>query len=168
MPEIAKTKPDPKLGPTAFYLAEFKRNAFCGLVEKGVRPEDVLNPAYWAYHAAKLKPWDRIELRAEDGTWFGEYLVLGCDRTWARVFPLRVSMLTASDVAETQAAIANTPKTADQGSGADLYEIKFRGPKKWSVVRKSDNAVMAEGMMQDEAKEWLKNHLSGKPQTVPA
>lgn len=159
MPE---TKPirEPRLGPTAFEVADYKRTMYRGMVERGIMPDDVIHPAYWAYHAAKLKPWDRVELCAEDGTWFGEYLVLGCDRTWARVFPLRVIMLTTADVSETQAAKANS-KGMPKGE-LSSYEVRFRGPaKKWSVIRRSDGGILAEGMTQkQDAEAWLNKHLS--------
>lgn len=152
---------EPRLGPGAFEVAEYKRTVYRGVVERGVSPEDVIHPAYWAYHSAKLKPWDRVELIAEDGTWFGEYLVLGCDRTWARVFALRVVMLTSADVAETQAANANEGKPEQSSSIAPANEVRFRGPvRKWSVIRVSDSAILAEGISQKrEAEDWLKNHL---------
>lgn len=160
---MAETKPirEPRLGPTAFEVADYKRTMYRGMVERGIGPEDVINPAYWAYHAAKLKPWDRVELCAEDGTWFGEYLVLGCDRTWARLFPLRVIMLTTAEVAETQAAKANGEPGKPKDEPMD-HEIRFRGPaKKWSVIRKSDGAILAEGMTQkQDAEGWLNKHLS--------
>ena len=164
MPETTKPKQEPRLGPTAFAPAEFKRIIYSGIAERGVRPADVLDPSYWAYHAASLKPWDRVEVRAEDGTWYGEYLVLESSRTWAKMFPLRVVMLTPADVAETQAAKANEASASE-----DSYQIKFRGPRKWSVIRRSDNAVMVEELGSDKsAKDWLTNHLSGakEPATV--
>ena len=83
MSEAEKPRKEPRLGPTAFAPAEFRRTVYSGTAERGIRPEDVLDPAYWAYHAANLKPWDRVDIRGEDGTWYGEYLVLDCSRTWA-------------------------------------------------------------------------------------
>ena len=177
MPETTKPKQEPRLGPTAFAPAEFKRIIYSGIAERGVRPADVLYPSYWAYHAASLKPWDRVEIRAEDGTWYGEYLVLESSRTWAKMFPLRVVMLTPADVAETQAIKANEANApvlaavpaADPKTDEDSYQIKFRGPRKWSVIRRSDNAVMAEELGSGKsAKDWLANHLSDKKEPATA
>lgn len=153
MPETTQKQPAiPQLSPGAFSLADFRRNHFVAIAARGVSPEDVLVPSYWSMHAFNLKPWDRIDIQTEDGTWLGEYVVLGCDRTWAKVHPLRVTRLTPADIAETQAATENAPK-------ADTYAVKFRGAKKWSVIRNGDNAVMAESLQQKEdAEVWLKNH----------
>lgn len=158
MPEAIR---EPRLGATSFDVADFKRTYYVGNVEHGITPEDVLAEAFWAYHSAKLKPWDRIELRADDGTWFGEYLVLDCSRTWAKVFPLRVVMLTTTDISQTQAAKANrkvekTEPKSVAGKPGD-YEVKFRGPvHKWSVVRKSDDEVISDSHPTKEmAEKWL-------------
>ena len=167
---MAEQNREPRLAATDFSLAEHKRNAYVGDVERGIMPDDVLEPAFWAYHAAKLKPWDRVELRSKDGTWFGESLVLDCSRTWARLFPLRVVMLTSKEVSETQAANANkatgkAKKTADKPINIEDYEIKFRGGlHKWAVVRKSDGDVLSEDHPNKEmAESWLKEHA---PQAV--
>lgn len=158
MPEtIQKEKPIPQLSHGAFSLADFRRNHWAAIAARGVNPEDVLVPSYWSMHAFNLKPWDRIDVQTEDGTWLGEYVVLGCDRTWARVHPLRVTRLTPSDIAETQATNENAVKTDDPK--ADTYAVKFRGAKKWSVIRDGDNAVMAEGLSKPEAEAWAKNPL---------
>lgn len=164
MPEtIQKEQPIPQLGHGSFSLADYRRNHWAAIAARGVNPEDVLVPSYWAMHAFNLKPWDRIDIQAEDGTWLGEYVVLGCDRTWARIHTLRVTRLTPADIAETQAAKENAVKTDAPDSQrpllkADTYTVKYRGAKKWSVIRDGDNAVMAEGLAQkQDAEAWLKN-----------
>ena len=35
------------------------------------------------------------------------------------------------------------------------FEIRWRGPRLWSVVRKADDAVMSEGMTKDAAIDWI-------------
>lgn len=153
---MADTKPAPKtpqLSPTAFRQAEYQYQQYAAVVERGVTPQDALNPAFWAFHATKLKPWDEITIHAEDGTWYGKYVVLDSSRTWTRVFPLQVVRLTSADVAETQAVIQNEKESP----ASPTYTPKFRGPKgKWSVVRISDNALMTEGLpSKEDAHEWI-------------
>ena len=127
--------------------AEFVRPIYCATIPIGTLPEDLLKPEYWAHVATHLRPWARIEARAEDGTWFAEYIVLSVDRTWARVRMLGKYNLTSQDVALSQAE-----KITQSG-----FEVKWRGPNcKWSVVRKADAEVMKEGMDREEADIALK------------
>ena len=135
-------------------------------VQQGVRPEHVLVPAFWAHHAVKLKPFDEIRVRAEDGTWMATYVVLDCSRTWAKVKQLSLHQLGTADVALTQASESEVKAFAAQ------HNIVHRGPHKWSVVRKADKAVLTEGLAQkDEATAWLDRHAReqvGVPNTVRA
>lgn len=161
MPETVKTTKEHRLGPVALSQAEFRRNEYVATAERGIRPQDVMNPSYWAFHAAKLKPWDHLEVLSEDGTWCGEYIVLESSRTWARIHPLRVTYLTTQDISETQAAAQSESPEVDA-------EVRFRGPKKWGVIRKSDSAILMEMLAtRDDAEQWLQKH-SGKQEETPA
>jgi hypothetical protein len=124
--------------------AEFVRPVYCATIPIGTLPDDLLKPEYWAHVATHLRPWARIEARAEDGTWFADLLVLSVDRTWARVRMLGRYNLTSQDVALTQ---------SEQITG---FEVKWRGAAKWSVIRKADSAVLKEGMDREEADIALK------------
>ena len=132
-----------QLGAQNIKPAEFIRAQHAATIPIGTNAEDLLDPAYWAHVASQLKPWDRIEARAVDGTWFAEYLVLDVGRTFAQIHLLSKHNLTSQDVALT--------KINDMSP----FEIRWRGPRLWSVVRKADDAVMAEGMTKDAAIEWI-------------
>lgn len=146
-------KPAQPLGPTGLEPAEYRRNQWIATAAKGVRAEDLLQPDYWAHVAAKLAPWNKIEVRAEDGLWYAEAIVLDCSRNWARIallpgYPL---FLTSSDISQTQSAPAG-------------YEVVHRGPKKWSVIRAKDHAVMHEGeQTKTGAADWLKQNAESLP-----
>lgn len=119
-------------------------------VPHGVKPEALLDPAFWAHRAPKMKPWDEIRARAQDGTWMGRYLVLDSSRVWVRVKLLEFHQLTSSDVSLTQASMGQLKDFKDQ------HNVVFRGMHKWSVVRKSDKAVLHQGEEQKEgAAAWL-------------
>ena len=156
MSEVQKSQPfdprrdakeDPRLGAGAFEGAEFMRQEWVAKVAHGIRPEQVLVPEYWAHHAFKLSPYAEIIVHAEDGSWYGRYLVTDCSRNWAKVKPiLGPVFLTTGDVALTEAS------NREVDGEKDKYRIVHRGPHKWSVVRKADNAVMEQGFQQkDEA-----------------
>lgn len=133
-------------------------------IQQGVNPDALLVPGFWAHHAMKLKPFDEIRARAEDGTWMGNYLVLDCSRTWAKVKLLELYHLGTADVSLTQASEAEVKAYMDQ------HEVKHRGPRGWSVVRKADRLVLQEHMAQrEEAEGWLTNHARaqvGAPSTA--
>ena len=151
--EVVTTQEAPErkieqLNPARMKEAEYERTHWVATAHANTLPEDLLSPDYWSHCAAKFKPWDKIEARADDGTWYAEYLVLEAGRNWARTTLLTKHNLTTADVALSQAA---------QGA----YEIKYRGPhSKWSVIRRGDNEVMHEGeQTQGGAINWMNERL---------
>ncbi len=125
--------------------AESERTVYVITAFENTEPEDLLQPDYWAHIANKLSPWDHVEARADDGSWWAEYLVLAVDRAWARMAMLRKVSLSTADVSLSQ---------------SNAFEVRHRGPaSKWSVVRLSDKAVLFEGGQQrTDAESWLLNH----------
>lgn len=115
--------------PTSLRPAEYSRTVYSHAVEKGNDYEkDVLRPAYWAHVANKLKPGDRIEVLGPEGAYFAELYVVN---TLA------------------QAAVVVELARVQLDSGAahvedDEFEVKFRGPQKWSIVRRADSKVIQE------------------------
>jgi len=149
----AARKPDPPvLSADRLRGAEFERIVHTANPPAGHTLEHMLQPAYWAHVAPKLAPWNRIEVRAEDGTYFGELLVLACDRTWARMHVLRWDDLTTQDVSMTEALAT---------SG---YEIKHNPNMRWHVIRKSDRQVMhKDDQTLADAQTWLREHQKVVP-----
>ncbi|HEX6992380.1 MAG TPA: hypothetical protein VF151_10860 [Gemmatimonadales bacterium] len=134
------------------HSAEYQRNVWVVNAMQANQPPDLLKPEYWAHVSSKMRAWDRIEVRAYDGTWFAELIVLEAGRSWARVHMLGAIRLTTTDVARTMAD--------RQGQ----YEISFRGPQGlWSVIRKSDKEVMHEGeATEGGALDWLNERLKAE------
>lgn len=132
---------------TRFESAEHQRNLWCAVPEAGTPFEAVLTPAYWAHISARLRPWDRIEVMPEDGSYFAELLVQDAGRLYAKVAMLRHLKLEMVEV-------------RGEDGGAD-YEIKWAGPvKKWRVMRKSDKAELRDRFStQGEASSWLAQHI---------
>lgn len=131
----ATKRPQPVLSAIGMSVAEYKRvQWFCHAAE-GVTPDDILKPEYWAHVAQKLNintGFDRIEVLANDGSWMAELLVLTTGRTAAKV-----KMLALHDLDGAYADMSNANKT---------HDIKHRGPRKWSIVRLSDGAVVKENI----------------------
>lgn len=133
-----------QLNPARMTPAEFGRTVYVVTAEPETTKEDLLKPEYWAHVANKLRPWDRLEVRSDDGTFFAELLVLESSRVWARVHLLQHITLTSADVAQTQA------RNQD-------YEVRFRGPVlKWCAIRLSDAEPIKERMgSKEEAQAFL-------------
>lgn len=143
--ESGKTRTARKLGIPRFKPADQVRTLYCVTVEEGVTQDDVLESSFWSHVAAKLIPGDRIEVRCDDESFFGELLVLDTGKAWVKVHPIFFMQLGATTRDET---------------GLDGYIVKYRGPHaKWSVLREEDKTVLHEHMAsREEAVTWAVGH----------
>lgn len=108
--------------------AEYIRVTYTHTVAQGNDFEkDVLNPDYWTHLANKLRAGDRIEIQAHDGSYFAEVVV-------AAVYSRAVAVAVVFKTNTKKNEIFDNPE----------YVIKFRGPRKWSVVRVKDSAIIKE------------------------
>lgn len=132
------------LGNARFKSAEYERTLWVATPEPGVSVKDLLAPEYWAHVGAKLRPWDRIEVRAEDGAYFAELLVLDASRLWAKVQVIHHVEL---------------PRVEDTAPD-DPFEVKWRGPQaKFGVIRRADKSVLKDGFAdRNAAADWLTGH----------
>jgi hypothetical protein len=138
MEKVIDKKRSPQVMPERMFEAEYQRTQWVADVEVGVKVEDLANPAFWAHVSSKMRPYDHVEVRAEDGTWMAQLLVLACDRNWAKLHLLHHHNLTTSDVSLSQAA---------------KYDVQYKGPhKKHCVVRLADGEEIKTGIStKDEA-----------------
>jgi hypothetical protein len=132
-----------QLTPRRFKPSNSVRNQWHVEPEFGTPPEALLDPAYWAHVSAQLRRGDIICALSEDNTYFSELLVIDAGKLFAKVIQLRCVQITAAQMLNV---------TVPEG-----YEIKFRGPKKWSVLRNKD--VLKEDMEKPQAEAWLREHL---------
>lgn len=128
-----------------FKEAQFVFKTFSARPDAGTTVEDVLEPAYWANIAEQLQPATRIEVMPMDGAYFAELIVLSASRTAAVVAPLRIVHLTAASDA-----------AVEQGEDPE-YSVKFRGPRKFCVMRNADNQPVIEDI---DTKEQAYRELS--------
>lgn len=147
----AKPKEKPTLMPGRFVQAEQVRVAYCATAEAGVTFKQMLEPDYWAHEARKLKPYDLVECRSDDGTFWGLALVLEAGRNWVKLAQLQYVPLDTKDVAQT--------RTAQEGKAE--YRLEWKGPvKKHTVIRNKDDAIVHEGAgSKADAQAWLDDHL---------
>lgn len=128
---------------------EFLRIPYLYTAYEGTRPDDLLAPEHFAHVSTQLRPRDRIEAWANDGSWMAQFVVLESGRNWTRTAKLSEHYFTARDTAMTQA------------SALEPYKVEYTGPASlWRVVRKVDSQVLHEGeQTEDGARSWLTEHL---------
>ncbi len=136
--------------------AEEKRIIWHCVPEHGTPFEALLAPGYWAHCSAKLAPGARIEVYAEDDSYFAELIVRDAGRRYAKVAVLRHINLDSVEVLEAE--------TANGG-----YEVKFQGPHlKWCVIRLSDRSRIVEGKTKAEASAEMASLVQTAPVQPPA
>lgn len=130
-----------KIHPSRFKPADTARNIWVIVPEAAVKYEDILDPTYWAHIAARLRPMDRIEVFAEDGSYWAELLVISAVRLSAKVIELRKQELSPSDAS----------------AGANDFVVQWKGPHhKHAVVRLKDKQALQTGFeTKEDAMAWL-------------
>jgi hypothetical protein len=133
-----------KLTPHNFREAEYRRSSYLVTADRGTEIADLTGRDYWSHVAARLRPRDRVEVHADDGSWMVEMMVVQASRVGATLVILHKHDLTVD--------------LAVDASTDDNVEIKYRGPSaKWSAIRKSDKAVIVEQLeSKAEVAAWLK------------
>lgn len=133
-----------QLASNRLHFAEHRRNIFSVTPEHGTPFEEILKDGYWAHVSAKMKPGDRVEVMAEDGSYFAELLVQDAGRLYAKVAALRHVKLEAVEVKE-------------GGLSMEGYEVTWKGPQlKWCVMRGKDR--LKDGMDKNSAIQWMQSH----------
>lgn len=134
-----------QLATDRIQLAQHMRNIWYVTPEFGTPVEALLEPQFWAHVSAKMKPRDRIEVDAEDGSYFLELRVEDAGRLFAKVVVLR-----RVDLAPTE--------TAEQSAE---YKVMWAGPHaKWRIVRAVDKGLVKDGLESRQAAEmYLTSHM---------
>lgn len=131
--------------PNRVQMAEHGRNAWLATTPNADHPEDFLEPAYWGHVSKNFKPYDLVEVRTDDATFWGQYVVLASDRTWAKLHPIHEVRLPSMKVDDVD------PR----------FRIEHKGPHlKYCVIRASDNSAVREGEQErGGALRWLEGYL---------
>jgi hypothetical protein len=132
-----------KIHPSRFKQAAEVNNRWSIVPEDGTPYADLFRPVYWSHIAARLRPGDIIEIRAENMSYYAELMVTGAERQAAAVVELRKVEL--------------TPQAKALPSVEAAYKVEFKGPHlKWCVIRIADRARMREQCdSRALAYEWL-------------
>lgn len=124
-----------------------KQNEWMATIEAGTPYKDILKSVYWTGVAAKLSQWDKICVRAEDGSYYAELIV---------------TMAFKTDAVVRQIVYVELEALKEPGSVLTFkdYTVKFSGPQaKWCVIRRSDNKLLRDGLSSSaEAQQWMADH----------
>ena len=137
----------PKLTPDRFKAAEFIRVVYAVTPAAHTELDHILKPEYWAHVASHLAPLSRIEVVAEDNSWFAELIVVSNGFNWAKVRLLRYIPLVDGFPGE---------KVHEE----EEFDITYAGVKaRFRVVRKSDRATLKEGFAsKQDAVKWVQDY----------
>lgn len=136
------------LNPARIKECEFERTVYTCTAHENTEPNDLLNPEYWTHVAEKFKPFDKVEARADDGSWYAEFLVLETSRRWTRMVLLGMWNLTTADVSLTQSKLQE-------------FAVEWKGPaRKFCVLRLSDQEIIHDGeQTKAGAHDWLAGRI---------
>ena len=145
-----KPLPKQKLAMGDFKIADFLRTQWCISLKPGQSREDFMRPDFWAHVAARVKKNDRVEILHDEGSYFAEVIVVSVEKLGVKVALLREHNL--NELESTQ---------VDQSE----FYVKFRGPRKWSILRQSDHQVIDENI---ETEGQAKQRLADMTKSVAA
>ena len=129
-----------------FKNAEHARTIYYVSSEHGDTIDVLMRPEYWAHVAHALKSGDRIEVLAEDNTFYAEFHVFAAFPGGARVGLLRYEVFAAN---------AKSVGMSDLGTPDYRVEWKYNRYK-WCVIRTSDGVVISKEHADEEAaRNWL-------------
>lgn len=146
MSNQASEKPFAPLVPARLKVAEVVRTVWQVIVPSHVTKEDLLKSEFWTHMAKRFKPFDRIEVRADNDTFFAEILVVACGQTWVKMHPLGWAEI--------------EPMKEEDLVLPDGFEIRHRGAvARWSVIRTKGKKLLSENhASRGDALNWLKEH----------
>lgn len=128
-------------------LEEHARNHHFVRPSDGFTIDDAMTPECWAHVANLVRQWDSIAIAPEDGTWYGEFVVVKVSENSVILARTNYVDLGISIDLET-----------DSGGVPDAYKVEWAGPvHKWRVVRIVDERVLAFGMIKLDAITWAQN-----------
>lgn len=149
---MSDTKADQKLEtkvtqltPSRFTAAEVVRNQWFVKPEFGTPMDALLDPAYWAHVSSRLRRGDHIYAMSEDNSYHGAFLVMDSGRLFAKVVKIPGMCF---DIKSAEMLNVQLPHG---------YDIKWRGPRKWTVLRGKD--VLKEDLEKADAENWLRDHV---------
>lgn len=132
-----------KITEARFQEAEYTRKTWSIIAEHGTTKEEILAPEYLCNLYMKLRPMDKIEITAEDLSFYMVVMVIESGRGWVRSVTLQYTDLDKN--------------TQEMPEEVAKYKIEWKGPHfKFCAIRLSDKEIIRkEFTTKDEAEKWL-------------
>ena len=147
MAEAAKkeTPRDVQITSGRMKLATEATNRWGVTLEPHMTYDDLLTPRFWAHVSVKLTPGDIIEVRTDQGSHYGEFIVLSASRIHANL-----KELSWHNLEDRKGASVEAPED---------YAYKWNGPHdQHCVMRTSDNHIVMKGLAtKADALKWIAN-----------
>lgn len=136
------------LPATYLQLSQYVSQNYFTLVPQGHTPEDLLQPEYWMHWAKRLRPNYFIRVRAEDGSFDGELLVIQASDTWAKCVWFIFNQRDGEERAE-----------VDQSPRRSNYKLESNA-KGWRVIEKATAKIIAKDLpLKVDAEKALDTYL---------
>lgn len=142
-----------KSNQSTFHTRDWAHQSWVDQPTYGVLLKDVMEEAYWANVASRMKVGDHIDVQPEGLTWFASLLVIDCGPAFAKVKLLNFVDLTDKPAMPEQEALQSTVKLADK------FVIE-RNAGWFRIKRTVDNEVVKSGFRRlADAEAWAADNL---------
>jgi hypothetical protein len=136
--------------------------------EYGTEIKDLIRPEFYCDIANQINKNDTIRAIFDDGSYIVDLLVIDIDKQNLTPLWLKTVITNLIDIEKAKNfSIEEEKKEPKKEVDASIdfndpfVVIKFRGPaKKWSVLRKGDNAILREGISSKEEVITIAQELS--------
>lgn len=135
-----------RLTNSNFGEASFMRNVFAANIPNDTPYEAIFDPFFWCAIAPKVSIGSKIEIFAENGSYYAEAIVIAASTQWVKVKEILKIVLNDEE--------------KDFKQEDESFVIKWAGPHaKWRVLKKDGNIVLKDGAKtEEEANQWLKEY----------
>ena len=117
------------------------------MAPSGVTMDDLKSHTFWVDIAKYLRSGDEVKVLCDDMSFMARLLVIQSEANVG----VRMHVLEHYDLNKQEEALP---------SASDGYEIKFRGPRKWGILRLKDNVMVAEDLdTREDAQRQLASHI---------
>lgn len=154
------TKQTARLKNSNIRREEYATSRWAINVPAGTTLKDLVSPDFYTNIASQLRKNDYIRVLFDDGSHVVDLLVIEVDTKNQTPVWVKTIITNIVNIAEAQAQttiIAKTEERAKEEGNKNPeilhpdYEIKFRGIRKHSIIRKSDSTVLQDNFLTKEA-----------------
>ena len=137
-----------------FMAIEHRANFWSVTAPPDLIPDDLRDSRVFGQLSARFRRWDRVEIRADDGSWLCIALIEHATPT-SVTLRLKGPGLGLGEI---------TPEHGGIDDDDPLYRIVWQGETdRWSVVRKRDGQIMSKGLASQDGARIERARLHPRP-----